>query len=76
MSLSDGGDQDDKDGFKQLCDKLNIDPNITRLDAEDMWKKAQDSVIQDLEDPKCLAMIEKRAWSLGLCQVCRRSGGA
>jgi hypothetical protein len=63
MPLSDGGDQDDKDRFKRVCDKLNADPNVS-IDAEDVWKKAQDSILQDLENPAWLSIIEKQAVEL------------
>jgi hypothetical protein len=58
-----GGDQDDKERFIKVCDQLNTDPNVT-IDAEDAWKKAQESILQDLEDPDWLSIIEKQAEDL------------
>jgi hypothetical protein len=50
---SDGGDQDDKDRFKLMCEMFSADPNFS-IDVEEYWKKAQDSVVDDLENPEWL----------------------
>jgi len=64
MPSSDGGDQDDKERFKTLCDKLNADPNVS-IDFEITWKSAQDLVSTLLEeDPKIMAAIQEKALEL------------
>jgi hypothetical protein len=62
-SSSDGGDQDDKERFVEMCNKFNTDPKVS-IDAEDVWKKAQDSILQDLQNPKWLSIIENQAIEL------------
>ncbi len=63
MPTSDGGDKNDKDRLKAFCDQLSADPNFS-IDFEDYWKKIQDSIIRDLEDPKWLSKIEEYALEL------------
>jgi len=60
MPSSDGGDKDDMDRFKKLCEEFNKDPKV-RIDFEDVWKQAQDSIVKDLENPACSAEIERQA---------------
>jgi hypothetical protein len=63
MPSTDGGDQDDRDRFKKLCEYLNTDPNLS-LDWENLWKQAQESILQELEQPGFLAAIETVASEL------------
>lgn len=60
---SDGGDSDDRDRFKELCDLLNQDPNV-HLDWEYWWKSAQDSIAKALENPQFMDKIQKAAVEL------------
>jgi len=60
MPSSDGGDSNDKDRFKKLCEELNKDPNV-HLVWQDWWKQAQDAVAKDLEDPQKIALIQEEA---------------
>jgi len=58
-----GGDQDDKERLVQICQKFNA-ASIT-IDAENFWKWAQDSVLQELsEHPDLLSAIEQLAGEL------------
>jgi hypothetical protein len=63
MPTSDGGDTDDKDRFKGLCEKLNSDPNVS-INVEEQWRKAQDSVNLHLRNPEWLPKIEEYALEL------------
>lgn len=63
MPSSDGGDQDDRERFQVLCDQLNRDPNVS-IDADDVWKKAQESVLEDLENPEFVQFIKDQAREL------------
>jgi hypothetical protein len=63
MPSTDGGDQDDKERFEHLCAKLSADPNFS-INIQDFWKKAQQSVIQDLENAEWLALIQNQAAEL------------
>jgi len=61
MPSSDGGDKDDKERFIKLCDEIQkADPKV-RIDSEDLWKKAQDSIVEELKNPANLAEVEKHA---------------
>ncbi len=58
-----GGDQDDKERLAKICQKFNA-ANIS-IDAENFWKWAQDSVLQELsEHPDLLPAIEQLAAEL------------
>lgn len=61
--LSDAGDQDDRAAFQKVCDGFNADPKIS-IDAEKVWKWAQDSVSQGLENPKLWSLIQDVAAEL------------
>lgn len=63
MPSSDGGDQDDRDRFKIICEKLNEDPNV-HIDFEVVWKQAQESIAQDLQNQEVMTAIEKEALHL------------
>jgi hypothetical protein len=63
MPTSDGGDSDDKDRFRKLCDKFNEDPNV-KVDFDYWWKLAQDAVSKDLENPEAMKSILKEAAAL------------
>jgi hypothetical protein len=63
MPSSGGGDQDDKERLKLLCEQLNKDPNLS-ISFEDTWKRAQDAVRQDLQNPEILEIIQQQALSL------------
>jgi hypothetical protein len=63
MPSSDGGDGDDKERFKKLCDKFNEDPKVG-IDFEYWWKLAQESVAKDLENPEMMAAINQAALQL------------
>jgi hypothetical protein len=58
-----GGDQDDKNRFVALCTLLNSDPNVS-INAESVWKQAQESVLEQLETPEFMSAIEKEAAKL------------
>jgi hypothetical protein len=61
MPCSDGGDQDDKRRFLELCENIcKLDSNV-KIDAEDVWKQAQDAVKLALENPDNVAEIQKQA---------------
>jgi len=59
-ALPDHGDQDDKQRFMDLCEKMKrSDPSIN---PDDLWKKAQDAVFREVvERPEILARLEKFA---------------
>jgi hypothetical protein len=63
MPASNGGDKDDKDRLKVMCEELSADPNFS-IDFEDYWKKVQDSIVRDLEIPGWLSKIEEYALEL------------
>jgi hypothetical protein len=63
MPSSDGGDQNDRDRFKAMCEKLSADPNF-KIDFDDYWKRAQEAVSQDLENTEWLAKIQDYAVEL------------
>ncbi|HEY4679150.1 MAG TPA: hypothetical protein VIJ01_18430 [Candidatus Angelobacter sp.] len=64
MPSSPGGDDGDKDQFKELCDKLNTDPNIS-IDFEEWWKRAQETVARILEEhPPIMDAIREQALAL------------
>jgi hypothetical protein len=63
MPSSLGGDEDDRERFKKLCDEFNIDPKIT-IDSQQWWKLAQESIAQDLENPANLDKINQEALKL------------
>jgi len=50
--ISDVGDQDDKDRFQQMCDKLNAIPNFPPIDAGKAWVHAREYVRSILEEPR------------------------
>jgi hypothetical protein len=61
LPSSDGGDNGDKEQFKDVCDYItNNDPNV-RIDFEKVWKEAQDSIGKDLENAEWLATIQREA---------------
>jgi len=56
-----GGDQDDKERFVRMCGQLNTKAN-TSVDAETLWKSAQNAVFQELSDhPEWLSAIKQLA---------------
>jgi hypothetical protein len=63
MPSTDGGDQDDKGRFEHLCEKLRADPKFS-IDVQKFWKKAQESVIDDLENAEWLALIQNQTAEL------------
>lgn len=63
MPSSDGGDDGDRDRFKDICDEFNKDPNV-HINFEYVWKQAQDSIVQELENQEVIAAIEKEALHL------------
>jgi hypothetical protein len=63
MPSSDGGDQNDKDRFRLLCDQLNADPKMS-IKWKEVWKKAQESVLEDLKNPEFIKVIEQQARDL------------
>jgi hypothetical protein len=67
MPSSDGGDQDDKERFKKLCEAFNKDPNINgSLDFNTLWKSAQERVAADIENSKNMDTINQEALRLRL----------
>jgi hypothetical protein len=61
-SLPNSGDLDDKERFTKLCESIKADNPNASIDPEDVWKKAQDAVLQDLTSRSdLLAKIEKFA---------------
>lgn len=60
MPSSDGGDQDDKDRFKKLCDKFNEDPKV-KIDFDQWWEAGQKQVAEHLKAPEAMKAIEQRA---------------
>jgi hypothetical protein len=56
----DGGDADDKERFKRLCDDLNQDPNASII-FEEVWEWAQVAVAEDLKKPEMSGFIEQQA---------------
>jgi hypothetical protein len=63
MPSSDGGDENDRERFKKLCDKFNQDPSVN-IDFELWWKLAQDSITEDLTKPEILNTIKVEALKL------------
>ena len=63
MPTSDGGDADDKDRFKKLCDKFNEDPKV-KVDFDYWWKLAQETIAQELENPEFMELIKQEAAKL------------
>jgi hypothetical protein len=64
MPSSEGGDQDDKDRFKQLCDQIGrIDPGV-KIDFEPWWKQGQQTVSEMIEKPEVMAEIKRIAADL------------
>jgi hypothetical protein len=64
MPSSTGGDDGDEEQFRELCDKLNKDPNIN-IDCEEWWKRAQETVAKILEEhPQTMDVIKEQALSL------------
>lgn len=67
MPSTDGGDEDDRERFKQLCEHIsNHSPSIpaAELDFERWWKQAQDTVTKMLDDPKIAGEIKRIAAAL------------
>ena len=61
MPTSDGGDQNDKERFKSLCEEINSkNPNV-KIDWDQCWKAAQKAVETDLENPKLMEQIQEQA---------------
>jgi hypothetical protein len=59
-----GGDQNDKERFVALCQALSTRAKFS-VDAETLWKNAQDAVLKDLsEHPEWLGAIETLAAEL------------
>lgn len=58
---TDGGDEDDGNRFKALCDKLNEDNPKLLLDFEERWKQTQQLVLEDLNHPQIMQAIEEQA---------------
>jgi predicted enzyme related to lactoylglutathione lyase len=59
-----GGDQNDKERFVALCQALTTRAKFS-VDAETLWKNAQDAVLKDLsEHPEWLGAIETLAAEL------------
>ena len=58
MPDTDGGDQNDKDRFLAFCDELSLRANFP-VDAERIWKLAQNYVALDLEKPEILLFIKE-----------------
>jgi len=63
MPSSDGGDEDDRDRFKKMCDGFNKDPNV-HIDFESSWKGAQKLVSEMIANPAVMADIKKIAADL------------
>jgi hypothetical protein len=61
---SDGGDEDDRNRFKALCNQLNKDNPKLLLNSEELWKKAQQLVLSDLSQPQIMQGIEELALTL------------
>lgn len=65
MPSSDGGDQDDRDTFKALCETIMKNDPTVRIDAERTWKQAQDAVTDELRlNPAILSEIQQYADTL------------
>jgi hypothetical protein len=63
MPSSDGGDQNDKERFREVCDAINKDPNV-KIDCEQWWKTGQEAVAADLENPEVMDAILRQAAEL------------
>lgn len=63
MPSSDGGDSDDKERFKKLCDKLNEDPKV-KIDFDHWWNLAQTDIATELENPQFMDTILREAANL------------
>lgn len=58
--LLDHGDQDDKQRFMALCEKMRN--GNSSINPDDLWKQAQEAVSKELADnPKAMAALEKFA---------------
>jgi hypothetical protein len=58
MPSSEGGDSNDRERFKNLCEEINAkDPNM-KHDWKPLWKAAQDKVEQEISNPEFLARIQ------------------
>jgi hypothetical protein len=58
---TDGGDKDDRSRFKDLCDHLNGETPKLLISFEEVWKRAQESVLEDLSRPEMMQIIEEHA---------------
>ena len=63
MPSSDGGDSDDKERFKKVCDSINTDPKMS-IDWEEWWKAAQDAVSKEIANPEFMKRIVQGAEEL------------
>jgi hypothetical protein len=63
MPSSDGGDQDDKDRFKKLCDEFNKDPNV-KINFDEWWEVGQKNVAEHIKNQEFLAIIQQEASKL------------
>jgi len=64
MPSSDGGDSDDKDRFEKLCKEINNKDKNVNINFEDIWKQAQGSIAENLENSEVMALIQKEALAL------------
>jgi hypothetical protein len=61
---TDGGDEDDRNRFRALCDLLyQSDPKL-QLNFEELWKKAQQLVSEEISNPEMMKAIEAQALAL------------
>jgi hypothetical protein len=63
MPSSDGGDKDDRERFKKLCDEFNKDPKV-KIDWQYWWTLAQEAITKELENPEFVKAIQQHAVEL------------
>jgi hypothetical protein len=61
---TDGGDEDDRNRFKALCDLLNQSDPKLQLNFEELWKKARQLVSEEISNPEKMMAIEAQALAL------------
>jgi hypothetical protein len=61
---TDGGDEDDRNRFRALCGLLNQSDPKLQINFEELWKKAQQLVSEEISNPDMMKVIEAQALAL------------
>lgn len=61
---SDGGDKNDRDRFEDLCKKICAADSNVKMDAKELWSRAQLQVGADVDNPQNMAEVDRIAAEL------------